>query len=142
MAKRDRGQGTSAGSPDSPAAQTTMDQFLKDIGLDDYGVSKRATLNIWNPEKGEVRAFTYEGEEIRKSAKGDFAGSEYAVHYGVDLKTGDDFSFIGGGLFSFTVRDKGIEKGTPLVVQYLGMVDIEEGSRRAKQWDIRILKRK
>lgn len=128
---------------DDPALNESMESFLKESGLaDEYAAGERATLNIWEPKFAEIRAIRYMGMETKESTKGDFKGSEFDIHYGVDLKTGEDFSFIGGGLFTFTVKDRKIEKGEPLLVRFLGIIPIDDGRRQAKQWEIRRLSKK
>lgn len=124
----------------NPQADSSMADFLSGLDLSGYEVGSRLTLNIWEPKEGEIRAFTYEGREERS---GEIEGkmTTFDVHYGKDLKTGDDFSFIGGGLFSFTIDDRKVEKGTPIIARYMGMEEIED-NKRAKQWEIRILNRK
>ena len=145
MAKKEKAglaEGVSGGNT-NPEASKAMADFLASSGLaEQFSAGERATLNIWNPAEGAIRAFKYMGMETKESTTGEFAGSEFDVHYGVDLKTGEDFSFIGGGLFSWAVRERKIEKGTPLIARYIGIVSIDEGRRQAKQWEIRLLNSK
>lgn len=146
MAKEEKkGIAEKAGVPptDDPALNQDMASFLKESGLaEEFAAGERATLNIWEPSVGEIRGFLFMGTETRTSTSGRFAGSEFDIHHGIDIKTHEDFSFIGGGLFSWAVKDKKIEKGTPLIARFMGIIPIDDGARQAKQWDIRILKKK
>lgn len=142
MAKQTRKDNAFIGSPDSPAAQTTMEKFLAESGLaEHFSAGRMATLNIWNPAVDEIRAFVYTGQEEREG-KGEFSEGTFVVHYGKDLKTGEEFSFIGGGLFSWVIENKKIAEGTALVARYLGIRPIDEGKRQAKHWEIRMLDKK
>lgn len=125
----------------NPAAHESMESFLQQSGLaDEFGAGERVTLNIWEPQEGQIRAIEYLGMETRESSKGEFATTEFDIHYAVDLKTHEDFSFIGGGLFSWTIRERQIQKGDNLLIRYRGIIPIDDGRRQAKQWEIRRLK--
>lgn len=116
----------------------SMAAFLQESGLaEEFSQDKSLTFNIWEPEEGEVRAFKFNGMEDRT---GIIEGKEttFQIHYGIDLKTGEEFSFIGGGLFSYIMNEKKVEKGTPLIACYQGMADIDN-NQRAKQWVIKLL---
>lgn len=127
------------GSDDSGAVP--MADLISEMGLEqEFEAGKSLTFNLWKPEVGNARAFEFLGMEERT---GEIEGKETTFHifYARDIKTNEEFSFIGGGLFSYIVQEKGVKEGTFLIARYNGMVELEN-NQRAKQWEIKILNRK
>jgi hypothetical protein len=102
-------------------------------------VESALTFAFWKPREGDRRTFEMLGFE--KKVSKEFEEREFLVYFCRDLKTGEDFSFVPGGLFDHIIREKNIVNGDRLGVVFKGQVDLAGTNQRANQWDIVKLKK-
>jgi hypothetical protein len=89
----------------------------------------------WKPEPGDVKVIEVTGFQTREGENG-----EYQIWTFTDLQTGEQMSFVPGGLFDYLAREGKIVTGMKLGLRYKGKKELPNG-QRANDWDINTLKK-
>lgn len=115
---------------------TSSDWTPGPMTFDGEEVESNLTFAPWRPEIGEKRTFVFQG--FKTAVSKDY-GNEFTIYHGQDLKTGEYFSFVPGGLFDHIAKEANIVTGMRLGVQFTGQVKLKSGMP-ANQWIIVKLK--
>lgn len=130
---------TARAETNSPVAQAPWGA----VDFEGFEVDQEISFNTWNPAPGEKRVFILLGWSKREGSNG-----TYHIYSGRDERSGEVFSFIGGGQFDWIVREKSIVTGALLGVVYRGVVKSRPTERNpsalgeSKNWQVYILKAK
>jgi hypothetical protein len=89
----------------------------------------------WKPEAGDVKTFEVTGFQKREGENG-----EYLLVNGVDLQTGEMFTFAPGGLFAYMANEGKIVTGDKIAMRFKGTKKLASGFN-ANDWDIVKLKK-
>lgn len=88
----------------------------------------------WKPEPGDVKVIEVIGFQVREGENG-----EYNIWTFTDLTTGEQMSFVPGGLFDYLAKEGKIVTGVKLGLRFKGKKELPNG-QRANDWDITKLK--
>jgi hypothetical protein len=98
-------------------------------------VEQNLTFAPWRPKEGDRRTLVFLGFKSAHSKEFD---KDFNIYHGRDLKTGEFFSFVPGGLFDYIIKENNIVTGMRLGVQFAGQAKLPGGP--ANQWVIVKLK--
>ena len=81
-----------------------------------------------------MKVIEVSGFQVREGENG-----EYKIWTFIDLQTGEQMSFVPGGLFDYLANEGKIVTGAKLGLRYKGKKELPNG-QRANDWDISKLK--
>ena len=99
-----------------------------------YTVDQPLAGAYWKPEAGDSKVIELNGFQTREGENG-----EYQIWTAKDLETGEQFSFVPGGLFDWLAKEGKIVTGAKLGLRFKGKKELPNG-QRANDWDIVTLK--